>query len=55
MPSRSDEVPRVLSETIADAAGYRLEIRLPNGNRPDVLSLHANTLLLARFRLILRV
>ena len=42
IPSRSHEVRRVLLETIADAAGYRLKSRFPDGKRPDVLRLHVN-------------
>lgn len=39
-PSRSHETRRVLLQTIADVAGYRLEMSLPDGRRPDVLRLH---------------
>lgn len=42
IPSRSHEVRRVLLETVADVAGYRLEFRLPDGKRPDVLRLHVD-------------
>ena len=42
MPSRSHEVRRVLLQTIAEVAGYRLGLTLPNGRRPDVLRLHVN-------------
>ena len=41
-PSRTHEARRVLLETIADAAGYRLALRLPDGRRPDVLRLHVD-------------
>ena len=40
VPSRAHETRRVLLETIADAAGYRLTMPLPDGRRPDVLRLH---------------
>ena len=40
-PSRTHETRRVLLETIADAAGYRLGMSLPDG-RPDVLRLHVD-------------
>ena len=44
VPSRTHETRRVLLETIADAAGYRLEMCLPDGTRPDVLRLHVGRL-----------
>ena len=40
VPSRAHETRRVLLETIADGAGYRLTMPLPDGRRPDVLRLH---------------
>ena len=40
VPSRVHETRRVLLETVADAAGYRLPMPLPDGRRPDVLRLH---------------
>ena len=42
VPSRTHEARRVLLETVADIAGYRLELCLPDGKRPDVLRLHIN-------------
>ena len=42
MPSRAHEARRVLLETIADAAGYRIEMSLPDGRRPDVLRVHVD-------------
>ena len=42
VPSRTHEGRRVLLETIADAAGYRLAMSLPDGRRPDVLRLHVD-------------
>ena len=41
-PSRSHEERRGVLETIAEAAGYRLELHLPNDKRPDVLRLHVD-------------
>lgn len=41
-PSRTHEARRVLLQTIADAAGYRLPMSLPDGRRPDVLRLHVD-------------
>ena len=41
-PSHSHEARRVLLQTIADAAGYRLEMLLPDGRRPDVLRIHVD-------------
>ena len=40
VPSRAHEMRCVLLETIADAAGYRLTMPLPDGRRPDVLRVH---------------
>ena len=42
IPSRAHETRRVLLETIADAAGYRIEMSLPDGRLPDVLRLHVD-------------
>ena len=42
VPSRTHEARRGLLETIADVAGYRLAVSLPDGTRPDVLRLHVN-------------
>ena len=39
-PSHAHEERRQGLETIAMAAGYRLEMRFPGGKRPDVLRLH---------------
>ena len=39
-PSRAHEARRILLQTIAEAAGYRLGMSLPDGRRPDVLRLH---------------
>ena len=41
-PSRTHEARRLLLETIADAAGYRLALLLPDGTRPDVLRHHVD-------------
>lgn len=41
-PSRVHETRRALLETIADAAGYRLTMPLPDGRRPDVLRVHVD-------------
>ena len=40
IPSRAHETRLALLETIADAAGYRLTMPLPDGRRPDVLRVH---------------
>lgn len=39
-PSRAHEERRLLLETVAMAAGFRLQLTLPDGRRPDVLRLH---------------
>ncbi len=41
-PSRAHETRRALLETIADAAGFRLTMPLPDGRRPDVLRVHVD-------------
>ena len=41
-PSRSHEERRRVLETASEAAGYRLDFRLPNLYRPDVLRLHVD-------------
>ena len=41
-PSRTHEARRVLLETMADVAGYCLEMSLPDGRRPDVLRIHVD-------------
>ncbi len=40
VPSRAHEARRALLQTIAEAAGYHLEMWLPDGRRPDVLRVH---------------
>lgn len=42
VPSRTHETRRRLLETIAGTAGYRLDMYLPDGRRPDVLRLHVD-------------
>ena len=41
-PTRAHESRRTLLETVADAAGYRLTMPLPDGRRPDVLRIHVD-------------
>ena len=41
-PSRAHETRRALLETIADAAGFRLTMPLPDGRRPDVFRVHVD-------------
>lgn len=41
-PSAAHETRRVLLETVADVAGYRLTMPLPDGRRPDVLRVHVD-------------
>ena len=43
-PSHAHEKRRVLLRTIAELAGYKLEMSLPDGKRPDVLRLHVGRL-----------
>lgn len=42
MPSHAHERRRTLLEAIADVAGYRLTMALPNGSFPDVLRFHVD-------------
>lgn len=41
-PSPAHEKRRLLLETVAMAAGFRLQLTLPDGKRPDVLRLHVH-------------
>lgn len=41
-PTRAHESRRTLLETVADTAGYRLPMPLPDGRRPDVLRVHVD-------------
>ena len=43
-PTLSHEFRRRLLESVADLAGFRIEYRLQDGIRPDVLRLHASRL-----------